>query len=99
MTTLLQLLSNYYKAKLDSERIYNEYVQSQYEFASLDKLNNNKGDPKKVVDETLFLQRQIAQLNKQLQLSFQENEKLLSVQKNQKALYQSKLSSKDALMI
>ncbi|AJU66614.1 Lrs4p [Saccharomyces cerevisiae YJM453] len=98
MTTLLQLLSNYYKAKLDSERIYNEYVQSQYEFASLDKLNNNKGDPKKVVDETLFLQRQIAQLNKQLQLSFQENEKLLSVQKNQKALYQSKLSSKDAFI-
>nr|3N7N_E Chain E, Monopolin complex subunit LRS4 [Saccharomyces cerevisiae]3N7N_F Chain F, Monopolin complex subunit LRS4 [Saccharomyces cerevisiae] len=91
MTTLLQLLSNYYKAKLDSERIYNEYVQSQYEFASLDK-------PKKVVDETLFLQRQIAQLNKQLQLSFQENEKLLSVQKNQKALYQSKLSSKDAFI-
>ena len=98
MTTLLQLLSNYYKAKLDSERIYNEYVQSQYEFASLDELNNNKGDAKKVVDETLFLQRQIAQLNKQLQLSFQENEKLLNVQKNQKALYQSKLSSKDALI-
>lgn len=98
MTTLLQLLSNYYKAKLDSERIYNEYVQSQYEFASLDELNNNKGDAKRIVDETLFLQRQIAQLNKQLQLSFQENKKLLNVQKNQKALYKSKLSSKDALI-
>ncbi|CAI4038293.1 hypothetical protein SMKI_04G6350 [Saccharomyces mikatae IFO 1815] len=100
MTTLLQLLSNYYKAKLDSERIYNEYVQSQYEFASLVKSNNNRDDqhPKKTVDETLFLQRQIAQLNKQLQLSFQENEKLSNVQKNQKALYQSKLSSKDTLI-
>lgn len=100
MTTLLQLLSNYYKAKLESERIYNEYVQSQYEFASSDNLNNDKDNQfsKKVVDETLFLQRQIAQLNKQLQLSFQQNEKLLNVQKNQKALYQSKLSNKDALI-
>ncbi|CAI1857054.1 hypothetical protein SEUBUCD646_0B05410 [Saccharomyces eubayanus] len=100
MTTLLQLLSNYYKAKLESERIYNEYVQSQYEFASSDNLNNNKDNQfsKKVVDETLFLQRQIAQLNKQLQLSFQQNEKLLNVQKNQKALYQSKLSNKDTLI-
>ncbi|EJS42149.1 lrs4p [Saccharomyces arboricola H-6] len=100
MTTLLQLLSNYYKAKIDSERIYNEYVQSQYEFASLGKMNSNKDDllSKKVVDEALFLQRQIAQLNKQLQLSFQENEKLFNVQKNQKALYQSKLTNKDALI-
>ncbi|CAI4059277.1 hypothetical protein SKDZ_04G6320 [Saccharomyces kudriavzevii ZP591] len=98
MTTLLQLLSNYYKAKLDSERIYNEYIQSQYEFASLEKLNNNKSPSKKVVDETLFLQRQIAQLNKQLQISFQENEKQQNIQKNQRALYQSKLSSKDAFI-
>ncbi|CCC70605.1 hypothetical protein NCAS_0F01210 [Naumovozyma castellii] len=98
MSTLLQLLSTYYKSVIESERIYNEYQLS----ANVQHIPNNKNGSSsstsistdsRIVDETLLLQKQLTQLTSQLQKLTQENETLKEVQKSNKALAETKIQN------
>ncbi|KAG0671608.1 hypothetical protein C6P45_000099 [Maudiozyma exigua] len=94
MSSVLQLLVDYYKAVLESNRIYNESQQTYI-------TENNKKDDDtransgniapKIANETLLLQRQLTDLTSQLQDLKRKNESLQEQQKSYKALSESKI--------
>ncbi|CUS23455.1 LAQU0S10e00760g1_1 [Lachancea quebecensis] len=87
MSTLLQLLVNYYESVIECERVYYEHVgcsKGQQESTQRDSL---------LVKETISLQRQIAQLTAESNQQKRENERLKQVHKTQLALLESKLEN------
>ncbi|EDO17666.1 hypothetical protein Kpol_1004p41 [Vanderwaltozyma polyspora DSM 70294] len=91
MSTTLQLLANYYKSVIEGERIYYENVIGKEERQQ----SSNDGSTltKSSGSDTLMLQRQITQLNTDLQVLRHENEQLKEMQKTHRALMESKLKS------
>lgn len=92
MSTLVQLLATYYKAVLESERIYYENVNI---YASPSTGTNSSGSdsPSRVVEEMFLLQRQVSQLTAEIQSLRRENDNLRSLQATHKALMESKLNN------
>lgn len=89
MSNLLQLLSNYYKSVLESERIYYENVsRSQIDIVT----NSSSSTAPKIVNETLLLQRQLSELTTQLHDLKRQNETLKEQQKSYKALNETKIT-------
>ncbi|QLL30757.1 hypothetical protein HG536_0A05720 [Torulaspora globosa] len=92
MSTLVQLLATYYKAVLESERIYYENVNI---YASPSTGTNSSGSDSssRVVEEMFLLQRQVSQLTAEIQSLRRENDDLKSLQATHKALMESKLNN------
>lgn len=90
MSTLLQLLANYYDSVLDNERIYREYV-------SCSSTNSNvspQHEPSpRIEQEMLLLQRQVYQLTSEVQVLHRENDTLKELQKAQRSLMETKLNN------
>ncbi|SCV05664.1 LANO_0H12464g1_1 [Lachancea nothofagi CBS 11611] len=90
MSTVLQLLTNYYEAVIESDRIYHENVNGgRLKFDSGDVVQKDS----MLVKETISLRRQIAQLATECNLLKQENEKHKQLHKTQLALLESKLEN------
>ena len=90
MSNVLQLLVDYYKAVLESDRIYNEAIRSD---TTSDETKENSGNiAPKIANETLLLQRQLTDLTSQLQDLKRKNESLHEQQKSYKALNESKIA-------
>lgn len=96
MSGILQLLVDYYKAVLESNRIYNESQQTHITDTNnknddVDTRENSGNIAPKIANETLLLQRQLMDLTSQLQDLKRKNESLLEQQKSYKALSESKI--------
>lgn len=95
MSTLLQLLANYYESVVTSERIYYQSVnRGRFNGQGLSSSNsggsNSSGGSER---EMLLLQRQVHQLTSELQRQSHENDTLKELQKAQRALMESKLNN------
>lgn len=100
MSGVLQLLLDYYKSVLESDRIYHEGILKYHQEDD----NNNPGFIEdndtgrsssvapKIANETLLLQRQLTALTSQLQDLKRKNEALQEQQKSYKALNESKIA-------
>lgn len=88
MSTLLQLLANYYESVIESERIY-------YNSTGGETGQQNKGinSDSILAKETINLQRQITQLTTDLSLLKRQNDRLKELHKTQKAVLESKLDN------
>lgn len=92
MSTLLQLLANYYKSVVESEHIYYDNV-NLYASHSKGSSTGSSEPSSRVVEEMLLLQRQVSQLTADIQMIHRENDRLKDVQKTQRALMESKLNN------
>lgn len=92
MSTLLQLLANYYKSVVESEHIYYDSV-NLYTSPSKGSSTGSSEASSRVVEEMLLLQRQVSQLTADIQMVHRENDRLKDVQKTQRALMESKLNN------
>lgn len=92
MATLAQLLATYYKAVLESERIYYENV-NLYASPSRDTNSSGSESSSRVVEEMFLLQRQVVQLTAEIQSLRRENDDLKALQATHKALMESKLNN------
>lgn len=90
MSTLLQLLANYYNSVLESERIYHENVACS---SSVPCPSLQREPSPKVEQEMLLLQRQVHQLTSEVQVLHRENDTLKELQKTQRALMESKVNN------
>lgn len=97
MSTLLQLLANYYRNVLESERIYRENVQL-YASPSQDSASTGSDTSSRVVQEMFLLQRQVSLLTAEIQSLSRENDRLKSLQATHKALMESKLNNSKKLI-
>ncbi|CCF59868.1 hypothetical protein KAFR_0I00870 [Kazachstania africana CBS 2517] len=86
MSTLVQLISNYYKSVEKAEKIYNHYIARE------PNLSTTSSAPK-IVNETLLLQKQLSDLTSQVQNLKRENDNLKESIKLYKALNESKISN------
>ncbi|QLQ78320.1 hypothetical protein HG537_0A05670 [Torulaspora globosa] len=92
MSTLVQLLATYYKAVIESERIYYENV-NMYASPSTGTNSSGSDSSSRVVEEMFLLQRQVSQLTAEIQSLRRENDNLKSLQATHKALMESKLNN------
>ncbi|QLG72810.1 hypothetical protein HG535_0D05190 [Zygotorulaspora mrakii] len=92
MTTLVQLLANYYKSVVESERIYYENVIRKSVTSDTSDKELREPSPR-MLQEMLLLQRQIGQLTVEIQVLRKENDTLKELQKTQRALMESKLNN------
>ena len=90
MSSVLQLLVDYYKAVLESDRIYNEAIRTDPINEEPKEISGNIAP--KIANETLLLQRQLTDLTSQLQDLKRKNEALQEQQKSYKALNESKIA-------
>lgn len=96
MSTLLQLLANYYQSVVSSELLYYQHVNR----GSLNNPTSDGSDKNGGINssngserEMLLLQRQVHQLTSELQRQSHENDTLKELQKTQRALMESKLNN------
>lgn len=96
MSTLLQLLANYYQSVVSSELLYYQHINR----GNLNNPTSNGSDKKGGINssngserEMLLLQRQVHQLTSELQRQSHENDTLKELQKAQRALMESKLNN------
>lgn len=87
MSTLLQLLANYYESVIECERIYYENVKCDRNHTDLAQRDSL------LVKETMSLQRQITQLSSECNMQKRENERIKQLHKTQIALLESKLDN------
>lgn len=92
MSTLAQLLANYYKTVIESERIYHENV-NLYASPSRATSSSSSDSSSRVVEEMFLLQRQVGQLTAEIQSLRRENDNLKGLQATHKALMESKLNN------
>lgn len=92
MSTLLQLLANYYKNVIESQRIYHENVQI-YASPLEESGSTGSGSSSRVAEEMFLLQRQVSHLTAEIQSLSRENDKLRGLQATHKALMESKLNN------
>ncbi|KAK5779869.1 Lrs4p PWA37_001768 [Arxiozyma heterogenica] len=108
MSNILQLLTNYYKSVIESERIYNEYIYLQLR-------KEQDAEKKKVVKESmdgkdntdtpnpndlvaLQLQKQINKLSSQIQTLTKQNDKLKETNKSQRIASEEKIITLQAIV-
>lgn len=108
MSNILQLLANYYKSVIESERIYNEciYLQLRKEQdaekkelvkKSMDgKDNTDTPNPNDLV--ALQLQKQINKLSSQIQTLTKQNDKLKETNKSQRTASEEKIITLQAIV-
>ncbi|SMN20951.1 similar to Saccharomyces cerevisiae YDR439W LRS4 Nucleolar protein that forms a complex with Csm1p [Maudiozyma saulgeensis] len=106
MSGVLQLLLDYYRSVLESDRIYHEGILKYQQQSNGDNvtgaLNGEEVDKDdasksvsvapKIANETLLLQRQLTDLTSQLQDLKRKNEALQEQQKSYRALNESKIA-------
>lgn len=98
---MLQLLSNYYKSVIESERIYNEYLLKEKERA--DQVNGRDKEKSKTDTAistpntsdlvTLQLQTQVNKLTSQIQTLTKQNDKLKDTSKSQRITSEEKIKN------
>lgn len=96
MSTLIQLLTNYYKSVITSDRIYYDHTNHGImNHRDLPPINGNGSSNSSSGSERemLLLQRQVHQLTGELQRQSHENDSLKELQKTQRALMESKLNN------
>lgn len=101
MSGLLQLVSNYYKAVVESERIYNEYRLTQQREEN--KISRGDSSDKKEVSAlvspnptdlvTLQLQKQVNKLTSQIQGLTKRNDQLAELNKAQRITSEHKIKN------
>lgn len=92
MSTLLQLLANYYKSVIESERLYYDNANKQPNVSVISSTETAETSHR-MAQEMLMLQRQVGNLTVELQALAKENDTLKELQKTQKALMESKLNN------
>ena len=97
MSNLLQLLANYYKSVIESERIYNEYKYLQLQ-REQERANGNVEAPNPNDLVALQLQKQVNKLTSQVQTLTKQNDKLKETNKSQRIASEDKINTLQAIV-